>query len=219
MNATVLEKRWIITGGACGLASALIYFPLILLDLNDHVAAILGGGWGMLVMVTGIGLYHAMAVHKKTVSAQLAGLFLFIGGLMLHMMIIIQLVLGGYLGRYLGAAEDAGAREIIDWVWRGTAPIHLALDLSWDFFLVASIILLAVNMWRHPAFGRLMGASGVAIAVALGVVNLMAFPFTPEEVGLPYVFGPAAALWFAVACVGALRLARLSQGYLAVQSS
>jgi hypothetical protein len=75
----------------------------------------------------------------------------------------------------------------------------------WYFFLGFGTILFGWNLMRHPRAGSLLGISGIFMGVVILVVTLVAFPFTPEDIGIPYIYGPLTGLWYMVQSVRMLR--------------
>lgn len=199
------ERNWVITGSVCGIAGSLAYPVLLAVPLPGVLETVVAGGFGILVGVSGFGLYRLIALHAKTVSAQLATVFLYTAGVIVNMMLVIQLTQGGYMDRYRSETTDEALLETLSWVHRGVAPVHLGLDVSWDFFVGLATVLYGLNLWRHPRFGRFFGGTGVFLGGQVLVINLYAFPFTPEEVGIPGFYGPAMGVWFMVVYIQALR--------------
>jgi hypothetical protein len=100
-----------------------------------------------------------------------------------------------------------GAGETLRVVRAGVNFTQLGIDVAFDVFYCAGVMLLAGVMYSLPAFGRVIGVLGVATAGALLVLNLMAFPSVPAEVGLPDL-GPVTALWWVLVIGLQLRRAK-----------
>jgi hypothetical protein len=83
--------------------------------------------------------------------------------------------------------------------------VQAGLDVSWDIFATLGTILLAIAISRHPTWGKVWGALGVAVATAALVLNLMTFPTAPSASGL-IDLGPAVGLWYAVVLVQLARV-------------
>ncbi len=143
-SSATFERRWILTGAISGIIGSLLFPLLIAVDMPRLPTIILGGSFGILISVSGIGLYRLVRLHRKTVSAQ-------------------------------------------------------------DFYLGAATMLFAWNMLGHPRFGRVFAMSGLLIGFMLLAINLYAFPFTPEEVGISYFYAPLTGLWYLVVYIQALR--------------
>jgi hypothetical protein len=64
-----------------------------------------------------------------------------------------------------------------------------ALELGWRS-----------HTWHHPRFGRILAVSGIVIAVALVVANLIVFPEPPGNAS-PVDLGPVIGLWYLIVTV------------------
>jgi hypothetical protein len=100
-----------------------------------------------------------------------------------------------------------GADQTLRVVRAGVNFTQLGIDVAFDVFYCAGVMLLAGVLYSHPAFGRAIGVLGLAAAGALLVLNLMAFPSVPTEAGLPDL-GPVTALWWVLVIGLQLRRAR-----------
>lgn len=100
-----------------------------------------------------------------------------------------------------------GAGETLRVVRAGVNVTQLGIDVAFDMFYCAGVMLLAGVLYSLPAFGRVIGVLGVAAAGALLVLNLMAFPSVPAEAGLPDL-GPVTALWWVLVIGLQLRRSR-----------
>jgi hypothetical protein len=110
--------------------------------------------------------------------------------------------------RALEASVPAlGTGETLRVVRAGVNFTQLGIDVAFDVFYCAGVMILGGVLYSLPAFGRVIGALGVAAAGALLVVNLMAFPSVPTEVGLPDL-GPVTALWWVLVIGLQLRRSR-----------
>jgi hypothetical protein len=86
-------------------------------------------------------------------------------------------------------------KEMKTYLWQIPNTIQLGLDVVWDIFLGVGTILLSLNMFRHPRFGKIISITGIIIALALLSLNIYSFPFPPAESGL-IDLGPLTALWY-----------------------
>ena len=94
-------------------------------------------------------------------------------------------------GRVCDNGERGGTDELV------ADRVHFGLDLAWDVYFAMGLALFAISAFCHPRFGRALGASGLALALALVVVNLATFPDPPAASGWLDV-GPFAAIWYLV---------------------
>jgi hypothetical protein len=186
-----MEAKWIKTGIICGFLTMLIYPSMLFLDIPIQFTLILACSFGILLMIASIGLYHFIALNRKTVSLQLGVLFNIIGCSVVVMMLTIQL---GMVS--VKQNTDPGLqKDTINNILHFINTIQLSLDVVWDIFLSLGTILLALNMLSHPKLGRVIGISGMIIGLGLLALNISTFPIPPAEAG-SFDLGPIAALWY-----------------------
>lgn len=191
-------RNWITLGAVCGLASLATFTALIVLGdaLEGPLLGLLAGAWGILIGISGFGLERLLRVGRRRPTAELGAILLFAGGTIMTVMLVVQQTLVGYLAGYRAEATDETAALIVAWLGRGTAPIHLGMDIAWDFFLSIAMACFGAAMLDHPRFGRVWGWLGIAGGVMLLAVNLYPFPYTPADVGVPYVYPFVVSTWF-----------------------
>lgn len=186
-----MEAKWIKTGITCGFLTMLIYPSMLFLDIPIQFTLILACSFGILLMIASIGLYHFIALNRKTVSLQVGVLFNIIGCAVVVMMLTIQL---GMVS--VKQNTDPGLqKDTVNYILHFINTIQLSLDVVWDIFLSLGTILLALNMLSHPKLGRFIGISGMIIAAGLLVLNISTFPIPPAEAG-SFDLGPVCALWY-----------------------
>ena len=76
--------------------------------------------------------------------------------------------------------------------------------MSWDIYISIGTMLFALNMLRHPRFGRIVGGAGIVIGVLLLSLNLISFPVPPAEGG-SIDLGPLVGVWYFVVAILMLR--------------
>jgi hypothetical protein len=154
---------------------------------------------GILLVVAVMGLYHLLAVHRRTISLDLGLLFSVVGGVLLTLMLAVQHATRAY-PRSVGAVAS---EELA----RGLTSIHLGIDIAWDVFITVGLILMCLSMLGHPRFGWLWGGTGILLEVLALVFNIYTFPDNPDLHGL-FDVGPLAALWLLIVFLQMLRSAR-----------
>lgn len=132
-------------------------------------------------------------LHRPTVRA--TRVFLVSAFVLFTTMVILQQMTQLQFNALEASPLAAGAAPTVRLLRAGVNFTQLGIDGSFDVFYCAGVMLLAGVLYGHPAFGRLVGVLGIASAGALLVLNLVAFPRIPTEVGLPDL-GPATALWW-----------------------
>lgn len=184
--------EWPRFGAIAGLLGVASYVVVVAAPLPDRVAAFVAALFGPLLGIGCYGLSRLLVAHRKTVTAQLAGVFGMIAGTLVNAMLMVQLAIHMPPGK-------------MSEVPRSLNLVHLGLDVSWDFYIGAATVLFGWNMLRHPRFGRIFGALGLLAGGALLVLNFSTFPTPPADAGSIDV-GPFVALWYTVASVQALRI-------------
>lgn len=188
---TSLQKSWIKTGMIAGFITIVSYPVMILVPLPVQLQLVLASFFGFFFIIASLGVYHFISLNKKTVSSQLGVLFNIIGCSTVIMMLTIQLAL---FHMKESSTIDA-TREMKNYIFQFPNMIQLGLDVVWDLFVGVGTILLALNMYKHPRFGKIFSISGVLITLALLVLNIYTFPIPPGESG-SIDLGPLVALWY-----------------------
>jgi hypothetical protein len=111
-------------------------------------------------------------------------------------MLTVQLSLVSYMGKYYHPLEQSLKEAQIN-IWRAVDSVQLGLDVAWDMFILPTVILFAIGVMRHPAFGRVFGTIGLVMGVVGLFLNMFTFPTPPINVGLPDI-GPFVVSWYLV---------------------
>ena len=186
-----LKLKWIKTGIICGFITVFVFPAMILLDLPVQFALTLAASFGILLLISSIGLYHFISLNKNSVTLQLGVLFNIIASSVVVLMITVQLGLFSGIKAY---GQDVQP-EVKTYVFKTTNLTQLSLDVAWDIFISLGTILLAVSMLSHPRLGKIIGGAGIIIGAGLLVLNIYTFPIPPGEAGL-IDLGPFTALWY-----------------------
>lgn len=72
-------------------------------------------------------------------------------------------------------SDEAGA-DTFRKISTGLDTVHLGIDIAWDVLISIAVILFGLAMLRHPRFGLLIGALGVALGSLLLGFNIWYFP-------------------------------------------
>jgi hypothetical protein len=198
-----LLKKWIVMGAICGLGATIIYPLLLLVGFPLIVTVVLAATLGILLSLGSIGLFFFLGVFRKTISMHLAALFNIIGGTIFNLMILVQLTVRNYMSAYLKESTNEYSREIISQIWRGVDKVQLGLDVAWDVYICTGTFLFALNMFKHPRFGKAFTISGLFISTILLGLNIYSFPVPPDEAGL-IDLGPLLGLWYTAVAIRTL---------------
>lgn len=186
-----LKHKWIITGIICGFLTVIVFPVMVFVDLPVQLTLTLAAGFGILLLIASIGLYHFISIHKNSVALQLGVLFNIIASSIVVMMFTVQL---GLFSEGKNYGPDI-QKEVKTYVFKTTNLTQLSLDVAWDIFISLGTILIAISMMPHPRLGKAIGIIGIAIGTGLLVLNIYTFPIPPGEAGLVDL-GPLTALWY-----------------------
>lgn len=188
--------RW---GAWAGIAALICYFGAAFIPLPDALVEVMAMMFGPLLGLSFLGIYAAVRAHRNSVPLVFGTVMGVAAGVAVNLMLTVQLANNSL--REPG--DEAG--ETGEIIWRAVNQVQFSIDVSWDVFICAAGILVAVAMLRHPKFGKLFGLSGLVLALLLLVLNLYTFPIGPAYAGLIDV-GPFFALWFLAVYVRILML-------------
>jgi hypothetical protein len=200
------EQTWIDTGLVCGVIAGVLY-PIGLLDLlpgrASHMAFML---FGPFLIVGVAGVRHLFARANDSVSNDLAHLMLGLSGVAFTFMATMQMSIYTLVPRYRRASTTVET-EVWNAILRSVSSTQLGLDFAFDIFVSAGVVLLGLQMVRHPKIWTWFGACGMVIG-ALGLTaNVATFPENSGDAGLidPAPFFGA---WLGLSAIPLIRLRR-----------
>lgn len=182
--------RQVRVGAIAGLATCVIYPAIIFVPWQGEpvVAVVLAAAMGPFLGVASWGMRTFLKLDRPRPSADLAALSNALAGALLTAMFLVQLAAGMRTKRLTREVEA---------VWLG-------LDVAWDVYLGLGTLVFALNAYTHPRLGRVVGAAGAVIAMALLVTNLVTFPVPPGNAGLVDI-GPLVGIWYLIVTIMTLR--------------
>lgn len=187
-------RTWILIAGISGLAGVLFYFGAAFLPVPDTISRLLAFAFGPALVISFLGMFHVLSVHRSGPVVQIACLLGVIAGTMVTAMLVVQIGNNMVRAEMLGSAESESAKDSIMLAWRAVNRVQYLLDVVWDLFICGAVMMLGVALFSHPRFGKVWGGSGFAVGFALLYHNLRTFPYGPGETGSVDV-GPLVALW------------------------
>ena len=203
-----ISKQWIQVGCLSGILSTLLFLVLILVDLPLYLEFLFAGLFGVSYALIGFGIHHIVKLERETIASQLGALFVFVAGILFNVMLMMQLTFKGQLELYKDDILALTDAQLFDQWIHLTDTLQLGIQFSIDLLTACGMLLLALALWKHLAFGKPWALSGGIIAVSLVIVKCISFPLTPGELGIPFVLGPLISLWFLAICVKGLRLGK-----------
>lgn len=198
-----MEPKWAAAGGTAGLVALAGYFAVLFVPAPGAAKRLIFFAIPLAGLVFVLGLGNLLKKRSDGVLREIAVVFGVIGFAVMNVMAVVQLSIHIWMNQGQPASADAAVQEMAAWVRRSVNAVHLGLGVSFDIFVLSSIGLFAALMIRNPRFGLVLGASGLAIAAAMLILNLWAFPVPPEP-----DLGPLAGLWLGAVAVRMLAMAR-----------
>lgn len=187
--ANQLTLRWVLIGAVAGILGDLAYFLAVTQLFGPKPSLYLGLAFGPLLSVAFIGYYYFFRAHKLSPALQITTLFGVIAGTIVNTMLVVQSA--QRFGVPLADRESLGA------AWGVANMTQLGLDVSWDIYLSLATILLAVVMWDHPRFHKVLVIVTGLLGAGLLILNLWTFPIPPGEAGL-IDLGPVLGGWYLI---------------------
>ncbi len=138
-----------------------------------------------------------VAPAGETTTWRLARLLLVVAFVLFTTMVILQQMFALQFPALIAAAATPATAETLRVVRSGVNLVQLGLDVAFDVFYCTGLIALGSALYRHPAFGKVIGAAGVICGLALLATNMLAFPYVPTERGLVDL-GPVTGVWWLV---------------------
>jgi hypothetical protein len=192
MEGNYSRARSVFIGAIAGLATCTTYPALVVAPLPLELAAVLGAAFGPLLGAASWGLREFHTLWRRTLAADLAAAANAIAGTLFSAMVLVQLAVDERTG------DDPS--DEVEAVWLG-------LDVAWDAYIGLGTVLFAIAALSHPRLGKSYGITGLAIGVALLVLNLASFPTPPADAGLADV-GPLVGIWYLAVTVAMFRAGR-----------
>lgn len=192
-----------------GLVVILVYLGTatgVIEDVNKLIL-ILAFAIGPVAIVGVIEIYRRLSTQGNSLILKVGTVFLITGFALLNLMLVVQQMIFLQFQQFRSDAVDQATKDALRLVFKGVNLVQLGIDVSFDIFYCAGLILISLVMYRHPNFGKFFGILGVASAAGLLILNLYAFPYIPAETGL-IDLGPITGLWWLVVVVQLLRLDR-----------
>jgi len=194
-----LIRSWIRVGLAAGVLALADYMLLLLLPGPKLLVLLLAAAFGPLLATGVAGLYHLLALDRRSVALQAGAVAVATGGVVFTLMALVQLAVRAAAATAADSIQPAQA----ELVRRGLNGVQLGLDVAWDLFLGLGCVLLAWSLRRHPRYGWIYTVSGILIGLAVLALNFATFPVPPANAGLVDV-GPLAGLWLLAVTARAL---------------
>lgn len=195
-------------GAVCGILAVFAYgVPAAVESLPDRVAIPLIFTFGPLLVVSAIGTYYFIKLHRNSLALQVGTVFQMLAGSLVTMMLCMQQSVFSTFDRLAPLKADPATATAFKTGLQSGNAVQLGADVAWDLFIFPAMVLLGIAMWSHPKLGKIIGSIGIVIGAVGAVLNIWTFPTPPAEAELIDV-GPLGALWFLTVAIMVLVGAR-----------
>lgn len=204
VRARSLSRTWAEIAVVCGVLAVATYALIVAAPLSTGPAVVVVCVFGPSLASASAGLYEVLRLHRATVSLKIGAAANVAAAVVVTATLLAQLGFKRWLELKFSSAAAVGPSSP---AYQAANGLQLGLDVAWDLFLSFGTFLLALNMWRHPRFGRAFAVAGALIAALLLATNLGSFPEPPGDSGLVDL-GPLVGLWYLAVAVrigGSLR--------------
>lgn len=198
------DRSLLIWGGISGVVMTVVYglgqsLPAAGIDVTASILMQFffwtAAAFGPLGVINSFAIYKVLAWERDGATNRLALLMSLLAYAMVSMMLLVQGSVS-YFASELGA--DTSSFQLL-------RAVDLGMDLAWDIFMGASLVLTAVVMRGHSRFGPWWSYPAGILGVLLIALNGWTAPEPPASAGLVDV-GPATALYGIILSVYIIRL-------------
>lgn len=198
------DRPLLVWGGIAGVVMTVVYglgqtLPTTGIDVTPNMLMQFffwtATAFGPLGVINSFAIYRVLAWERQGAANRLALLM----SLLAYAIVTIMLLVQGSVSYY---AAESGADSSLFQLLRA---VDLGIDLAWDIFMGASLLLTVGVMHGHSRFGRLWSYPAVVFGLLLIVLNGITAPLPPAAAGLVDV-GPVTGLYGLVLSVYLIRL-------------
>lgn len=198
------DRPLLVWGGIAGVVMTVIYglgqsLPATGIDVTPNMLMQLffwtAASFGPLGVINSFAIYRVLAWERQGAANRLALLMSLLAYAIVTIMLLVQGSVTYYAAR---SGADASLFQLL-------RAVDLGIDLAWDIFMGASLLLTAGVMHGHSRFGRLWSYPAGVFGLLLIVFNGMTAPLPPAAAGLVDV-GPVTGLYGLVLSVYIIRL-------------
>lgn len=193
MEATTLQKRWILYGAYSAILSAIIYTIIYYLDISYRVDIIIGVLFAFSIGIASIGIFHFGKIYRDGICLQIGGSLGVIAALTFVLNVVVWYSLRAPLEEILVRGDQS-------FVYSITARIHYGLNFSWEILIAGSIFSFGIAFFMQPRPGKLIAVLGIVVALVILTFGFYAFPEKPETRNLVGI-GPLLPFWHLVVAI------------------
>jgi hypothetical protein len=139
---------------------ALLFLSVALLPIPRRLETSLALLSPLFLLVGHVGLYKFLSRTRASFTNELAAIFGICAPVLVSAMLAVQMSIVSYMGKFFTPLDKAAKESQIN-IWRAVDSVQLGLDVAWDMFILPTVILFAIGVMKHPAFGRVFGLIGL----------------------------------------------------------
>lgn len=193
MEATTLQKRWILYGAYAAIVSAIIYPVIYYMDISHRIDIIIGLLFSFSIGIASIGIFHFGKIHRDGICLQTGGILGVIAALIFVLNVVVWQSLKAPLEEILVKGDQS-------FVYSITSRIHFGLNFSWEILIAGSIFAFGIAFFMQPRPGKLIAVLGIVVALVILIFGFYAFPEKPETKNLVGI-GPLLPFWHLVVAI------------------
>ena len=169
MEATLLQRNWIITGALAGILASILYPVLYYSDFHIKIALSIGLIFALSIGLVSYGIFQFASLHKNCISLQSAVTI----GIMAAFAFGLKLSIGMALKTPLEGILVQGDQSF---VYTLTKRIHFGLGFFWDVLISISIFTFSIAFLYQPRPGKVISAIGFLTALIILIFSIYSFP-------------------------------------------
>jgi len=187
MEATHLQKKWILYGAMAGILATLVYLIIYFLEISARADLLAGLIFGFSIGITTAGIYSFVKLNNNCMCLQ-AGAVL---GIFAAFTYILNTTVFQSLHTPLEGILVQGDQSF---VYSLTNRIQLGLSMSWELLFAGSIFALSIAFFKQPRPGKIISLLGILLALLLIFTNIYYFPEV-EDAKQFFGLGPLLPAW------------------------
>jgi len=204
----VTRSRIVVLLGILGLVVVCVYLAAalgVIRNVNNIILALVFA-IGPVAILGVLEISRRLETQEGLSTVGPGQVFLVIAFALFTLMLVVQQTVFLRYDQFLAEAAGSDRTETLRTAFSLVNQVQLGIDVCFDIFYCAGVVLLSIAMFQHRDFGRFIGVFGVVSATALLLFNLATFPGVPAESGL-IDLGPLTGVWWILVIVLMMRSA------------
>lgn len=193
MEATLLQRNWIITGALGGILTSLIYPFIYYIDFPIKINLIIGMFFALSTGMVSYGIFQFAKLHKDCICLQIGMVTGIMAALIFALKTSVEMALQTPLEGVLVQGDQS-------FVYALNGRIQFGIWFLWDVLIAFSIFAFSVAFTRQPKPGKVIFIIGFFFALIILSFSIYAFPEVPEKINLTGM-GPFLPVWHLIVSI------------------